>query len=668
MTLITNTTKTIAISVDLSELRVAVLEDGRAVEAYIERRGGGSLAGNIYKGRVDNVVPGLEAAFIDFGLPKNGFLHVDDVVVPGMDQTTKRRKKIGELLKPGQEVLVQVVKNPMGTKGARVTMELSLAGRFLVLAPFGEGGGVSKRLPDGERERLRGLVKQLDVSDVGVIARTAAEGATLEDLERDLRFLRRLWAQVEARARTARPKTLVHQEADLSLRVIRDLLARNVTDVLVDSERQHRRILGYVRTTQPEFAERIKLYTDPVPLFERYGIDAAIRSTLNRRVDLPSGGYLLFDYAEAFTVIDINSGSNVGRTSRLEDTITRTNIEAAVEVMRQLRLRDIGGIIVIDFIDMDKPKNRSELLKVLQEELKKDRTKTYLVDISPLGLVEMTRQNVTEGVRELLTSTCPTCGGEGRVLSMDTMAVAAERRLRRIARSSGSQAFLVKMNAKIAASLAGPGGAKLLELERETGKRFSIEVDQKLPLEEVDLLAEGTPSEIEPDTLPVKEGEELRLRISEPHMYNLSDGVARLDRYQVVVAGAIGYVGQEHLVRIERATRTTAYATLLDAKPAVIEMPPEPGEFELPEPDRVVGERLELEQRTRTRRRRTPATSRTAVEAAGPEDEVEVEEVESDDGAAPAPRRRRSRGGRGRRKPAGVGAAEAAAEPTVASE
>jgi ribonuclease G len=683
VTVIANTIKTILISVDLSELRVAVLEEGRTVETYIERRGAGSIAGNIYKARIDNILPAIDAAFVDFGAPKNGFLQVKDVVVPGISATTRRRKKISDMLSNGQDILVQIEKNPMKTKGARVTMELSIAGRFLVLTPGGEGSGVSKRLPDGERERLRKLVKQLETEDVGVIARTAAAGATLEDLERDLRFLRKIWAQVEARAKASPTKSLVHQDGDLSLRVIRDLLTRNVDKVVVDSERQYRRILGWVRTTQPEFADRIHLHSGSQSLFEQYGVEAAIRSTLNRRVDLPSGGYLLFDYAEAFTVIDVNSGSST-RQSHLEETTLRTNIEAAREVLRQLRLRDIGGIIVIDFIDLEREKNRKDLLAVLQEELTKDRTKTYLVDISPLGLVEMTRQNVTEGVRETLTSLCPTCGGEGRVLSQDTMAVEAERKLRKLARTSSSEAFRIRLNAKVAAKLAGAGGAKLLELEAETHKFFTLEAEMRLPLEELDVIDEGTRAEVDGDSLPVKEGSEQRLKITEPHMFNLSDGVARLDGgYTVVVGGAISYVGQEHRVRIDRATRTTAYATLLDAKPAPIELPPEPGEFELPDFDREVGERLELEERTRGRRRRVSTTTSTgrrstaAKESAADEEAADAPEVvvagEGEDEEA-KPKRRRSRGGRGRTRTTaaaepgedGAEAAAAVAEPETA--
>ena len=530
-----------------------------------------------------------------------------------MSATARRRKKISDMLSNGQDILVQIEKNPMKTKGARVTMELSIAGRFLVLTPDGEGSGVSKRLPDGERERLRKLVKQLETDGRGRDRphrgrRRHARGPRA----RPALPAQDLGPGAGAREDRAHARRMVHQDGDLSLRVIRDLLTRNVDKVVVDSERQYRRILGWVRTTQPEFADRIELHTGSQPLFEQYGVEAAIRSTLNRRVDLPSGGYLLFDYAEAFTVIDVNSGCST-RQSHLEETTLRTNVEAAREVMRQLRLRDIGGIIVIDFIDLERERNRKELLRCCQEELAKDRTKTYLVDISPLGLVEMTRQNMTEGVRETLTSICPTCGGEGRVLSQDTMAVEAERKLRKLARASSSEAFRIRLNAKVAAKLAGPGGVKLLELERETGRFFTLEGEMRMPLEELDVVEEGTRAEVDGDaTCRSRRATRPSCEIAEPHMFNLSDGVARVNGYPVIVGGAISYVGQEHRVRIDRATRTIAYATLLDAKPAPIELPPEPGEFELPDFDREVGERLELEERTRGRRRRTATTTATS--------------------------------------------------------
>ena len=308
--------------------------------------------------------------------------------------------------------------------------------------------------------------------------------------------------------------------------------------------------------------------------------------------------------------------------------------------MRQLRLRDIGGIIVIDFIDMASAKNRAEVLKVLQAELENDRTKTYLVEISPLGLVEMTRQNVTAGVREILTRTCPTCGGEGVVLSEQTMAVEAERRLRRLARSSGAEAFQVRLNAKVASGLVGAGGMKLLELERETRKFFTLEPVERMLLSEVDVIREGSRAEIDGDGLPFADGDERTVKISEPHMYNITDGVARIDGgYPVVVGGAIGYVGQQHKVRIDRATRTAAYATLLDAKPTAIDLPPEPGDYELPEFDREVGERLELEQRTRPRTRRKAPAKPAAAAAATAEADADGKAAD-DTAAAPKPRRR----------------------------
>jgi len=318
---------------------------------------------------------------------------------------------------------------------------------------------------------------------------------------------------------------------------------------------------------------------------------------------------------------------------------------------------------------MASAKNRAEVLKVLQAELEHDRTKTYLVEISPLGLVEMTRQNVTAGVREILTRTCPTCGGEGVVLSEQTMAVEAERRLRRMARSSGSEAFLVKLNAKVASGLVGPGGMKLLELERETGKLFTLESVERMPLSDVELIREGTRADVDGDGLAVKDGDEKSVKISEPHMYNLTDGVARLDGgYPVVVGGAIGYVGQQHKVRIDRATRTTAYASLLDAKPTAIDLPPEPGDYELPEFDREVGERLELEQRTRPRsRRKTPAKTTAAVSSTASDEAADAESEAEAAAEKPKPRRR-SRAKSATAKAAEAKAADAKTDEAAAEE
>jgi ribonuclease G len=397
----------------------------RVAELYLERRGARSIVGNIYKGRVDNVLAGLEAAFVDIGLEKNGFLHVDEIVLPGVDAPRRGRgsgrdaRKITDLLKPSQEVVVQVVKDPLKTKGARLSMELTIAGRYMVYAPFGEGVGVSRRLDDAERDRLRKEASKLDLRGAGVIIRTSAQGAKRADLERELLYLFKLSEVLQKRVAETPAPALVFQEADLSVRVVRDVFSAEFERAVVDDAKQHHRLVSFFSRTAPDLVERVDLWEDKEPLFEAFGVEDVLTSTLNRRIDLPSGGYLMIDYAEALTVIDVNTGSFIGRGkgARLEDTITKTNLEAADEVVRQLRLRDIGGIIVIDFIDMARARNRDAVLKALRGALDEDRTKTFVVEISPLGLVEMTRQNVTDGVREIMTRPCTTCGGEGVIKS-----------------------------------------------------------------------------------------------------------------------------------------------------------------------------------------------------------------------------------------------------------
>ena len=403
----------------------------------------------------------MEAAFVEIGLEKNGFLYVDEIVGPELEGR-KGARKIQDLIKRGQTIMVQAVKDPMKSKGARLTTEISLPGRFLVYVPNGEGSGVSRRLEDAERTRLKDIVKGLDPKGGGIIVRTAAEGASAEDIERDLVFLQRLWKTIQTKAKNAKAPALVYEEAELPLRIVRDLFAGDFVGARIDDDRTHRRIVSYLKKTSPHMVERVHRYREKEPLFEASGVDAEIRSTLERRVDLPSGGYLVFDYAEAFTVIDVNTGRFVGSRGksaqgRLEDTIVKNNLEAVKEVVRQLRLRDIGGIIVIDFIDMSNPKNRETVEEALRSELERDRTKTYVVEISPLGLVEMTRQNVTDGPREILTNRCPVCEGDGVVVSDATHALEIERRLRAIAKGSRVQAFKVAVHPRVLALLAGAG-------------------------------------------------------------------------------------------------------------------------------------------------------------------------------------------------------------------
>jgi ribonuclease G len=537
----------LVISVDVGEQRVAILEDDRVAEVYLERPERRSIAGNIYLGTVDNVLPGMEAAFVEIGLEKNGFLYVDEIVVPELEGKGHGRK-IQDLIKRGEQVLVQAVKDPMKSKGARLTTEISLPGRFVVYVPFGEGLGVSRRLEDDERARLKEIVKGLKLKEGGVIVRTAAEGASAEDVERDLVFLQKLWKSIQDRAKNAKPPTLVYQESELPLRVPRDLLSGAFVRAFVEDERAFKRIVGYLKKTSPHMVERVERYKEKPPLFESFGVDAEIRSTLNRRVDLPSGGYLVFDYAEAFTVIDVNTGRFVGsrsRTSgaRLEDTITKNNLEAVKEVVRQLRLRDIGGIIVIDFIDMANPTNRQTVEEALRSELERDRTKTYVVEISPLGLVEMTRQNVTDGPREILTKKCPTCHGDGIVVSETTAAVELERRLRALAASKPrTKAFRVEVAAKPGSLLIGADGTRLAELEASTKRRFFFEFQDGIHNDHFVVLEEGTIEKLKPDA-PVEEGAELELKLVEVGLHDPSSAVAKVDGLAVNVARAGKLVG-----------------------------------------------------------------------------------------------------------------------------
>jgi ribonuclease G len=590
--------KQVLVSVDRGETRVALLEatgtvaprkpassssrrrrkpaaptaEYQVAELYLERRGSRSIVGNIYKGRVDNVLAGLEAAFVDIGLEKNGFLHVDEIVLPGVDAPRRGHggardgRQITDMLKPGQEIVVQVVKDPLKSKGARLSMDLTIAGRYMVYAPYGEGVGVSRRLDEKERERLRKEASKLELHGSGAIIRTAAQGAKRADLERELVYLFKLGEVLQKRVEETQAPALVFQEADLSVRVVRDIFSSDFERAVVDDPKQHHRLVSFFSRTAPDLVEHVELWEEPTPLFETFGVEKVLDSTLSRRVDLPSGGYLVIDYGEALTVIDINSGSFIGRGkgARLEDTITKTNLEAAEEVVRQLRLRDIGGIIVIDFIDMARARNRDAVLKTLRHALDEDRTKTFVVEISPLGLVEMTRQNVTDGVREIMTRPCPTCNGEGVIKSEETIAIEFERRMRDLAKESSADAILIQMNPRVSAEFTSGGARALHAVEEETGKWFHFEGSEGLPLDHFSVLLEGDREQVLERALPFHEGDEVHVEIVEPHMYSPGDAVAKIDGYIIQVRGGTKYVGEKHVVRIEEVGRTSAVATLVD--------------------------------------------------------------------------------------------------------
>jgi ribonuclease G len=397
----------------------------------------------------------------------------------------------------------------------------------------------------------------------GLIVRTAAHGAKKSDFVREIGYLHKLNQVLDRRIEQTKAPGLVFQEADLPVRVLRDVFLSDFEAAIIDSPKQFERVTGFFQRTAPELVEKVELYEGKKPLLEKWSVDREIESTLERRVDLPSGGYLIIDYAEALTVIDVNSGSFTGRgKGGLEETITRVNTEAADEVVRQLRLRDIGGIIVIDFIDMARAKNRDKVLKTLRKALDADKSKSYVVEVSPLGLVEMTRQNITDGVREILTAPCPTCHGEGVVLSAETVALDGLRKMREIAAEDGD-AYLLRVNPKVAAELMGRDSG-LAELEEELGKQFHFEGGDALPIDTFELVEAGSIEEIEERALPFKVGEEVLVKIDEPHMYNPDDAVARIDSYIVSVSGGGPFVGERKLVRIESVERSAAVASLPD--------------------------------------------------------------------------------------------------------
>ena len=406
--------------------QVAVLEGRSLIEHYVSRPQDDAIEidGNLYLGRVQNVLPGMEAAFVDIGTPKNAVLYRGDVRYDRdeVDSPNPGRARIEELLRPGQTILCQVTKNPIGTKGARLTQEVSLPGRFVVLIPNSDTYGISKRLADEERRRLRRILDDVKPPGHGLIVRTAAEAASADELRRDVVRLLDTWQRIDALAQRSKAPALLYREPDVAVRIIREEFSRQHRGVIIDDPDMYRDVRDYVASISPELADRVELYPsdDPLPIFERHHVHEQLHKALDRKVWLPSGGSLIIERTEALTVIDVNTGKNVG-TSSLEETVTRNNLEAAEEVARQLRLRDIGGIIVIDFIDMEVRANREAVMSAFRLALARDKTRTQVFDMSELGLVEMTRKRIGEGLLASFSETCPTCNGRGLVFDQSLL-------------------------------------------------------------------------------------------------------------------------------------------------------------------------------------------------------------------------------------------------------
>jgi ribonuclease E len=405
------------VSVRPDATQMAVLEGRNLIEHYVSRPADdiGQIHGNIYLGKVQNVLPGMEAAFVDIGTPKNAVLYRGDVQYDAEDIEEKGAARIEHILKPKQSIVCQVTKNPIAHKGARLTQEVSLPGRFVVLIPNSKTYGISKRLPDDERRRLRQILDRAKPAEHGIIVRTAAEGVTAEEIEADVGRLLDQWDQIAALAKSASAPALLYREPDMAVRVIREEFNEDYRGIVIDDRALYEDIRGYVMSISPALADRVQFYdkdSEPLSAFERHHVHEQLHKALDRKVWLPSGGSLIVEHTEALTVIDVNTGKNVGSSS-LEETVYRNNLEAAVEIAKQLRLRDIGGIIVIDFIDMEIRENRDEVIKTFREALARDKTRTQVFDISELGLVEMTRKRIGEGLLESFSSLCPECEGRG---------------------------------------------------------------------------------------------------------------------------------------------------------------------------------------------------------------------------------------------------------------
>jgi ribonuclease G len=470
----------ILINVTPSEVRAALLENGVLQEVYVERAARRGLISNIYKGRVLRVLPGMQAAFIDIGLERTAFLHASDIAMPNVPENGDEVPGIRELVREGDEIMVQVVKDPLGNKGARLTTYITLPSRHLVLLPRSDTVGISVRIEDeDERERLRGMVEEMLAENdlkCGAIVRTVAEGADREALAADLRYSIRLWEVVKERCSKSSVKTLVHEDLSLPLRVLRDMVTGDVENVLVDSESDYEAMQEFATTYLPEERAEIELYKRRRPIFDLHGIEDEIRRSLDRNIPLKSGGYLIFDQTEAMTTIDVNTGGYVGHRN-LEETIYRTNLEAAVAIARQLRLRNLGGIIIIDFIDMEEPDHRDNVLKALEQALATDHARHHVTPVSPLGLVEMTRKRTRESLQHILCEDCPACSGRGFVMTAETACFEIFREIIRQSRQFEFDEVMVLASQDVIELLLDEQARSLAELEEQTGKSIRLQTE-----------------------------------------------------------------------------------------------------------------------------------------------------------------------------------------------
>jgi len=506
--------KQIVINVAEHETRVALLEDGNIAELLIERGDVSDVAGNIYKGRVQRVLPGMQAAFVDIGLNQAAFIYVNDLIVSNYNNNFEhlliysnevddsiqgtniegstspainRDWQIEELITEGQEIMVQVAKAPMGTKGARIITNISLPGHFLVLMPTSDHIGISRRIEDTtERNRLKDMVESLRQNDFGYIVRTAGEGAQEEKLAYEMGFLNNLWQNVQKKNQSASAPSLLHKELTVSLRAVRDLLIHEAEKLIIDSRSGYESILSFLDTFMPSLKSSVELYEGTEPIFDVYNLEGDISRALKKKVWLKSGGYIVIEHTEALVAIDVNTGRYVGKYN-LEETILKTNLEALREIAYQIRLRDIGGIIVIDFIDMEKQSNQEKVFNALQEVLKKDRSKTNILPMSEMGLIQMTRKRIKKPLTRVLCEACFYCDGEGYLTSKKTICYNIYREILRDSRDMMGVKITLRVNPEIAEILHGEENNIIVSLERVIGKQIVIYPSANLHMEEFDV-------------------------------------------------------------------------------------------------------------------------------------------------------------------------------------
>ncbi|MEH6651469.1 MAG: ribonuclease G [Motiliproteus sp.] len=476
------------------ETRVAVIENGMLQEVHIERAECKGIVGNIYKGKVVRVLPGMQAAFVDIGLERAAFIHVAELTVPvvGTDERPQALPSISSLLREGQSLVVQVTKDPIGTKGARLTTRLSIPSRYLVYMPGRDHLGVSQRIDnEEERTRLKEIVARVLESDnhdgAGFILRTAAEGARAEDIETDVTYLRRLWSKVQERMESSSAPQVIYADLDLHMRTLRDVAFPGVERIRIDSRETFQKASEFVASLVPEIADRIEYYPGERPIFDIYNVEEDLQRALGRKIELKSGGYLIFDQTEAMTTVDVNTGAYVGHRN-LEETIFKTNLEAATAIGRQLRLRNLGGIIIIDFIDMEDPEHRRQVLRTLERVLEKDHVKSKLTGVSELGLVEMTRKRTRESLEHLLCEPCSQCQGRGSIKTPETVCYEIFREILREARAYDTDTYLVLASQSVVERLMDEDADNVAELESFIGKTIQFQVESLYTPEQFDVV------------------------------------------------------------------------------------------------------------------------------------------------------------------------------------